>query len=184
MTVKICCEWKGFLVYNEVDICGDRPAYQHRGVMVNSGNSFIEKSLMLRIVDGLSYNKMNVLHWRLADKMNFPLDLDPSIKAWFGHKFPTYYLHFARSVTGNCTRAPNLLIDVTRDLSGVPLVFKRKYNLEKRSKRQYWKNFQLPLELWEITVSFISLYWNIRKTPSVILQYNRHKSNGLNTVHS
>ena len=78
--------------------------------MVNTGKSFIEKSLMLRIVDGLSYNKMNVLHWRLADKMNFPLDLNLSIKAWFDHISTSYFLHFTRPVTGNWTRALDILL--------------------------------------------------------------------------
>ena len=29
----------------------------------------------MHIVDMLSYNKMNVLHWKLGDARNFPLEL-------------------------------------------------------------------------------------------------------------
>ena len=47
----------------------------------------------------------------------------------------------------------------TRDLPGDAQVLKRKYNLEKRSKWQYWNIFQRSLKLWEITASFIALYW-------------------------
>ena len=48
----------------------------------------------------------------------------------------------------------------TRDLPGDALVFKRKYNLEKGQKWQYWNIFQWALKIWEITASFISFELN------------------------
>ena len=52
--------------------------------------------------------------------------------------------------------APNI---VTRDLPGDALVLKRKYNLEKKVKMAILEYFSTALKLWEITASFISLYW-------------------------
>ena len=53
--------------------------------------------------------------------------------------------------------------------SGDALVLKRKYNLEKRSKWQYWNIFQWALKIWEIAAIFISLYWKHQeKTLSII----------------
>ena len=51
-------------------------------------------------------------------------------------------------------------INQTRDLPGDALVFKRKYNLEKGQKWQYWNIFQWALKIWEITASFISFELN------------------------
>ena len=51
--------------------------------------------------------------------------------------------------------------DLTRYLPGDALVLKLKYNLEKRSKWQYWNVFQRALKLWEITASF---YFSLLET--------------------
>ena len=58
----------------------------------------------------------------------------------------------------------------TRDLPGNALVLKQKYNLENRSKRQYWITFQLVPKLWEITASFISLYWKHQENTLFIFE--------------
>lgn len=50
----------------------DHPVFAHRGVMIDTSRSFVEIPLLKRIIDGLSYNKMNVLHWHIADSYSFP----------------------------------------------------------------------------------------------------------------
>ena len=50
----------------------DRPAFPYRGLLIDTSRSFIEIPMLKRIIDGLSYNKMNVLHWHLTDAESFP----------------------------------------------------------------------------------------------------------------
>lgn len=50
----------------------DGPTYPHRGVMIDTGRNYIEIPRIKKIIDGLSYNKMTVLHWRLTSPHSFP----------------------------------------------------------------------------------------------------------------
>lgn len=50
----------------------DRPIFRHRGLMIDSSRSYIDMPIMKKIIDGLSYNKLNVLHWHLTDSQSFP----------------------------------------------------------------------------------------------------------------
>lgn len=53
----------------------DKPEYVHRGLLIDTSRNFFSLKTMKRIVDGLSYNKLNVLHWHLTDTHSFPLKL-------------------------------------------------------------------------------------------------------------
>ena len=50
----------------------DSPAFPHRGFAIDSARNFMEVALLKRIIDGLSYNKLNVLHWHMTDSNSFP----------------------------------------------------------------------------------------------------------------
>lgn len=50
----------------------DKPAFAHRGVLIDSSRNFFGMTIMKRIIDGLSYNKLNVLHWHITDSHSFP----------------------------------------------------------------------------------------------------------------
>jgi hexosaminidase len=40
--------------------------------MIDSARNFLPEADILTTIDGLSYNKMNVLHWHLSDSQSFP----------------------------------------------------------------------------------------------------------------
>jgi hexosaminidase len=50
----------------------DSPVFPHRGFAVDTARNYMEISLIKRIIDGLSYNKLNVLHWHMSDSNSFP----------------------------------------------------------------------------------------------------------------
>ena len=50
----------------------DSPTYPYRGVLLDTGRNFYSVPSIKRIIDGLSYNKLNVLHWHMNEQQSFP----------------------------------------------------------------------------------------------------------------
>lgn len=50
----------------------DVPAFPHRGLMIDTGRTFLPKKLIKETVDTMAFVKLNVLHWHLTDAQNFP----------------------------------------------------------------------------------------------------------------
>ncbi|SAM02102.1 hypothetical protein [Absidia glauca] len=51
----------------------DSPSYGHRGISLDTSRNFYPVSDLLRTIDALAYNKMNVLHWHATDSQSWPL---------------------------------------------------------------------------------------------------------------
>ncbi|KAL7287361.1 hypothetical protein TKK_0018478 [Trichogramma kaykai] len=62
----------------------DKPVFAHRGLLVDTGRNFLPLESLLRTVDALAANKMNVLHWHATDSQSFPLELKsvPLMSLW------------------------------------------------------------------------------------------------------
>ena len=52
----------------------DVPKFPYRGVMIDTARNWISIDMMKKIIDGLSYNKLNILHWHLTDAESFPFE--------------------------------------------------------------------------------------------------------------
>ena len=62
----------------------DKPMYPHRGVILDTSRNFFSVEILKRVIDGLSYNKMNVFHWHITDSHSFPLEIKsiPELAEW------------------------------------------------------------------------------------------------------
>lgn len=44
--------------------------------MIDSARNYLKKSSILRTLDAMMYNKLNVLHWHITDDESFPIELE------------------------------------------------------------------------------------------------------------
>jgi len=59
-------------IVSEVSI-NDTPAFPYRGLLIDTARNFIAVPNLKRMIDAMSYNKMNMLHWHLSDSNSFPV---------------------------------------------------------------------------------------------------------------
>merc|ERR1719401_2014298 len=59
----------------------DEPRYKHRGLLVDSSRHFLPVRALKRLIESLSFAKLNRLHWHTTDAQSFPLSsrVDPAL---------------------------------------------------------------------------------------------------------
>jgi hexosaminidase len=53
-------------------LISDAPIFPFRGILIDTGRNYFSMSSLKRIVDAMSYNKLNVLHWHMNEQQAFP----------------------------------------------------------------------------------------------------------------
>lgn len=53
----------------------DYPDFPYRGVMIDTARHFLSVESIVQLIYSMMYNKLNVLHWHIADDESFPLQL-------------------------------------------------------------------------------------------------------------
>ncbi|KAI8368820.1 glycoside hydrolase superfamily [Choanephora cucurbitarum] len=51
----------------------DSPTYPHRGLLLDTSRNFFPVKHILKTIEAMSFNKMNVLHWHATDSQSWPL---------------------------------------------------------------------------------------------------------------
>lgn len=64
---------QGFVA--DVQRVEDKPRYGFRGLMVDTARHFLPVPMLLAVLDGMAYEKLNVLHWHAVDDQSFPLEV-------------------------------------------------------------------------------------------------------------
>jgi hexosaminidase len=62
----------------------DSPRYPHRGLMIDTSRHWQPPAAIKRIIDSLTYAKLNVLHWHIVDQQSFPFESKTYPKLWEG----------------------------------------------------------------------------------------------------
>ncbi|KAI7815264.1 chitooligosaccharidolytic beta-N-acetylglucosaminidase, partial [Rhyzopertha dominica] len=50
----------------------DKPAYPHRGILLDTSRSYIPVTVLKRTFDGMASSKLNTFHWHITDSHSFP----------------------------------------------------------------------------------------------------------------
>jgi len=50
----------------------DKPAFPHRGVLLDTARNYMSVAVIKEVISGLSYDKLNVFHWHITDTHSFP----------------------------------------------------------------------------------------------------------------
>lgn len=62
----------GTILHSPVNIVNDAPRFQWRGLMVDTARHFLPIAKLERVIDAMSWTKMNTLHVHLTDAQSFP----------------------------------------------------------------------------------------------------------------
>ncbi|KAI8325047.1 hypothetical protein GQ54DRAFT_255401 [Martensiomyces pterosporus] len=51
----------------------DKPAFPHRGILLDTARNYYPLKDIFRTLDAMSYNKLNVFHWHVVDSQSWPI---------------------------------------------------------------------------------------------------------------
>ncbi|KAL2526269.1 Beta-hexosaminidase 3 [Abeliophyllum distichum] len=62
----------------------DQPRFSYRGLLIDTSRHYQPVAMIKKVIDSMSYAKLNVLHWHTVDSQSFPLEIPSYPKLWDG----------------------------------------------------------------------------------------------------
>ncbi|XP_058183164.1 beta-hexosaminidase 3-like isoform X2 [Rhododendron vialii] len=70
----------------------DQPRFPYRGLLIDTSRHYLPLPIIKKVVDSMTYTKLNVLHWHIVDSQSFPLEIPSYPKLWNGaYSIPERY---------------------------------------------------------------------------------------------
>uniref|UniRef100_A0A0D9WC22 Beta-hexosaminidase n=2 Tax=Leersia perrieri TaxID=77586 RepID=A0A0D9WC22_9ORYZ len=78
----------------------DEPRFAFRGLLLDTSRHFLPVDVIKKVIDSMSYSKLNVLHWHIIDEQSFPLEVPSYPNLWKGSysKWERYTVEDARDI--------------------------------------------------------------------------------------
>ncbi|PIN10376.1 Beta-N-acetylhexosaminidase [Handroanthus impetiginosus] len=62
----------------------DQPRFSYRGLLIDTASHYLPLPVIKKVIDSMTYAKLNVLHWHIVDSQSFPLEIPSYPKLWDG----------------------------------------------------------------------------------------------------
>ncbi|KAL6516758.1 hypothetical protein OROHE_018046 [Orobanche hederae] len=73
---------RGILVQQVPLTIVDQPRFSYRGLLIDTSRHFQPLPVIKKVIDSMTYAKLNVLHWHIVDSQSFPLEIPSYPKLW------------------------------------------------------------------------------------------------------
>lgn len=77
-----------YVIRNAPWVINDAPRFPHRGILMDTSRHYESLPSIKRLIDSMTYAKLNVLHWHLTDSQSNPTQSEAFPKWWEGSYTP------------------------------------------------------------------------------------------------